>query len=971
MKRLLLFTDPHITPKAAFSQPTSDGLSTYLHRVVKSFHWLEDLIQETTPDYVVCLGDVTETTGFVDTTSLKVATELFDRLAVAADDVGAPVFCLVGNHDAYSTEHNIHNLEFLRHMQNVWVVDHPLTLPDSDIFCIPWTSDPKEVEVPPKTKCILTHLDIEGSFLYKTKRAEFGAKPDMFRVPVFNGHTHNPGAVGKNVQNLGALLSRTFSDVDSDPRGAWLVSVDNVVGTEQFYPNPHDVPFRDVFIKDEATAATWQEKLESGVSGFENCYVRIRYKSEFKELVEQIGYFSQGSRTEVLPETGNLSGEAPKFSSEHFSALKVFETYINSRLPEGIKRKDLVARGIEYLKQASCDIRHHTLPITFEKMEANFFQSLGRVKFQLDQGGLWYVEGINRDDPYDANGVGKSTIHEAIYWCLTGKSLRKYTGDEVIHWDHDYCNVKLWLRIGDEKYWIFRSRKDPDDGTTVLLWKDSEDGMVDISARLKSDTDKKIADLLGRSTTVLQHSVFLTSGLSHKFTSLTYPDRIRLIEEITDVGVFASAGALVKKDTDKISSEWMRTQGSLSSLRETVASSEARISEIDAQIKVVRGTKGPIINAKQRDLKENAEELRSLQVRFEEAELELSQTLPKVNSVELKLKALQQPLLQAAEQTRSIETSIGILSNQVAEIRALIERGHCPECGQEIAEGAPVRRSLDERVAELEDLESRLAPSREKYEKLRTRQTQLQEYQERYREEAAEQSEEVNRLRRNISDLQMKDLELKEELEQLGRETQDLRSAREERLSTIKSTQAEIARLEDLLEKQSYSHEVLEWLSEAFHTTGIRADLLFQVSLPFLNSRLVEYSQKLGQPCHLDYRETKSGDLEEKIEVVLPRSRPYKGLSRGEKMMVDLSIQCALNDLAVATGGSHVNLLICDEVIDPIDETTLASFVDILESKADQMTIFLMAHRPFLDSILPNKLTLVKEDGVTRLGELL
>jgi ABC-type multidrug transport system ATPase subunit len=69
------------------------------------------------------------------------------------------------------------------------------------------------------------------------------------------------------------------------------------------------------------------------------------------------------------------------------------------------------------------------------------------------------------------------------------------------------------------------------------------------------------------------------------------------------------------------------------------------------------------------------------------------------------------------------------------------------------------------------------------------------------------------------------------------------------------------------------------------------------------------------------------------------------------------------------TGGSHVNLLICDEVIDAIDEPTLKAFVDILESKAGAMTIFLMAHRPFLDARLPHKLLLVKKDGVTYLED--
>ena len=43
------------------------------------------------------------------------------------------------------------------------------------------------------------------------------------------------------------------------------------------------------------------------------------------------------------------------------------------------------------------------------------------------------------------NGSGKSTILEALYWVLTGKSLRGFSVNEVINWGSDFVRVSLLL----------------------------------------------------------------------------------------------------------------------------------------------------------------------------------------------------------------------------------------------------------------------------------------------------------------------------------------------------------------------------------------------------------------------------------------------------------------------------------------------------------------------------------------------
>lgn len=57
------------------------------------------------------------------------------------------------------------------------------------------------------------------------------------------------------------------------------------------------------------------------------------------------------------------------------------------------------------------------------------------------------VQGIIDEQKDKSNGAGKSTIIEAIYWCLTGESLRNISASNVINKEADYCEVLISFEI--------------------------------------------------------------------------------------------------------------------------------------------------------------------------------------------------------------------------------------------------------------------------------------------------------------------------------------------------------------------------------------------------------------------------------------------------------------------------------------------------------------------------------------------
>lgn len=88
----------------------------------------------------------------------------------------------------------------------------------------------------------------------------------------------------------------------------------------------------------------------------------------------------------------------------------------------------------------------------------DFKSYAGNHSFELPtKAGLYFITGDNQVEPrLESNGAGKSTILDAIYWCLYGKTLRGLKGSDVVTWGKRGCSVGLVLTIGQQRITITR-----------------------------------------------------------------------------------------------------------------------------------------------------------------------------------------------------------------------------------------------------------------------------------------------------------------------------------------------------------------------------------------------------------------------------------------------------------------------------------------------------------------------------------
>ena len=96
----------------------------------------------------------------------------------------------------------------------------------------------------------------------------------------------------------------------------------------------------------------------------------------------------------------------------------------------------------------------------FNNLHIEGFLSVGRADVCLHDRGLVLIEGKNLDDTSaKSNGAGKSSLVDALCWCLYGKTARGLSTDDVINKKSKSCCVAVTFEENGHDYCVTRTRK--------------------------------------------------------------------------------------------------------------------------------------------------------------------------------------------------------------------------------------------------------------------------------------------------------------------------------------------------------------------------------------------------------------------------------------------------------------------------------------------------------------------------------
>jgi DNA repair exonuclease SbcCD ATPase subunit len=617
--------------------------------------------------------------------------------------------------------------------------------------------------------------------------------------------------------------------------------------------------------------------------------------------------------------------------------------------------------------------------LTFSTLTiTNFLNVRGTQTLPLMTPGLSLVVG--------KNGSGKSARYsEALTWCLFGETIRPKLGvNDVIHKDCDSAYISLVVHDSDEKAdYHIRREKTRTSAQALLVTRDGSP--VFASANLR-EAQERLVTWLGLDYRTFTNSIVFGQGLGTFFASgdMSDADRKAIFDRIYgldeyDMALKAVAPEALKagkamEDSDRAfrsalnEAETQRMNLAGNQVAEAAWQSGrvqrrvGLVSRADDAMKRLEEAKAAL--AVQKKLVEDL----VAQERQHRKALETEDYRNAVAEIALSEKSLTDLKDYFTELLAKHSVAIGSINHyegKLSELSGSVKI--CPTCGQEIRGAAAEKHLADERekaseklgewTKEKASLETTLAQAKEDFTLLKN---ELDRQQEAIRLRRAELEKVSARLAEVLSthlvaEQRRKDAEnaysdTLDTLNEFDKETNPYTAILLKNRQDIEAADRcrEEARVAHIAASKNFL--VCEFWQEAFGPKGIKA-FLIEATLPELNRLANEHLFVLtGGGFAIEVQATtalKKGTTAERMSVKVVNERGaevYEGNSGGEKRRIDLAILLALQDLVSVRAQRAISLSVYDEVLDQLDDDSLARAVDYLRVRAKDRPTFLLSH---------------------------
>ena len=574
------------------------------------------------------------------------------------------------------------------------------------------------------------------------------------------------------------------------------------------------------------------------------------------------------------------------------------------------------------------------------------FLSVGAVTqaVDLDRNGLTLVLGDNLDlgGNGSRNGVGKSTILQAISYGLYGEALTNIKRDNLVNKiNGKNMAVSIEFELNGHVHRIERGRK-----PQFFRWMVDDESKVGEEATDEAqgdarDSQKDIVKLIGMSHTLFKHIVALNT-YTEPFLAMGAAKQREIIEELLGITLLSQKAEnlkeLIKNTKTDIEQEEFRIR--------TVKTANEKIA------KTIEDLQNKINTWDAKNLQEIAtleaaiEQLELLDI---EAELDNHKLVETHRELGKALTQLRKDHVTKNKHATQLETQLNNLLSQFE--RASVHK-QCPMCEQQIKDHKhdDIIGDLESKIAmldqqvnaerqEISELESQIAEIEPVYTAMGTPKTFYPTLR-----EAVNHKSTVESLHKDL-------------VKERAAENPYLDQA-----DSLQSTVQEVSydQLNGLVKSREHQEFLLKLLTNK--DSFIRKRIIDQ-NLAYLNSRLNDYLDKLGLPHSVKVL----NDLTTEISL-LGQDLDFYNLSRGESTRVILATSFSFRDIFENMNQS-ISLLFVDELLDSgLDPAGLEGTIAVLKrmERERNKNVFVISHREELITRVSNILSVIKENNFTQ-----
>ena len=588
--------------------------------------------------------------------------------------------------------------------------------------------------------------------------------------------------------------------------------------------------------------------------------------------------------------------------------------------------------------------------IYFKNISFAHFMSYESANIALNRSGNILVGGQNNnpEDGAKSNGCGKSTIFNALSWCLTGETISGAT-DVTNIYTQGKTEVTVEFTYDGKEFKVTRT-KNP---SNLFVYIDGENK----SGKGIRDTSKLLAEYLPQVTSNLLNSVIvLGQGLPQKFTNNTPSGRKDVLEKLSNsefmiedlknrIAERKKALDIKKRDLEDLN---LQHNTLITNHGRDIKKMEDELTLMLDQSALETGIKGCEEEAAKQE-----EKLQDFQAKAKEAEdnrIKNQAELDKLNNdynEAVKNIVLTDTSAKEAEANK-LRGECGSLQSQIYQLENVTDV--CPTCGQKLPDvhkidTTDLKAELAEKQMRAATLISEVGTIKQENEK--KKQDCYNQFEKKIEEKRTDVSVNGSELRyfkecmTNLEDAIKQYINQKNNLQLQLDKLEESKKIRQDRIIAL---QAEI---KDLEAKVLYNNAELNTVNErlsinAKMTTLIKRDFrgyLLNNVISFIEDRAKTYAQEVFGTDKLSF------ELAGNNINIAYDGKDYSCLSGGEKQKLDVIIQFAIRDMLCTFLGFSSNILVLDEITDALDSIGVSRIFNLISSNLyDVEAIYIISH---------------------------
>lgn len=579
------------------------------------------------------------------------------------------------------------------------------------------------------------------------------------------------------------------------------------------------------------------------------------------------------------------------------------------------------------------------IELAFVTLVLNNFKSFvggpHELPFDSYSNGVIYLKGKNRHQPrLGPNGVGKSSLWDALSWCLYGKS-------------------PSGLKNPDIKPWYGKKSS----SVQVHICKNSDEHIIERTTfpnRLKLDGEdiaqENLINFLGISFEVFTNTILLAQE-EKLFFSLKPSDKLDLFSDVLQLDRWEDRSR-------QASAKLLKLKGSYDKLDRSVEREHAILSQIKDEMEVAKKRKSRWEDDLADEIKDMKTQEKTLRVKADscKAKLEHAETHEDMAAAELKVekeagKKVFDRLFELRDKRSARYEKIKAKDSQISrlnrELKDLGGTSECPMCGQSI-KGTDLDKHKKHLKAQIKKLKNTLGQDKlnkldrlyEKQEKRRDRHLEICSA---FEDKIKKYRSEIDYYRPSLLEAEIKQQTMLTNIDRATNSENPYIGQVKDCMRKIKSTER---KLSDLTEKRNrYARKIKRvgfWV-KGFKDVRlfILREVLEELEL-VTNSMLVDVGLDGWSVHYAIEKETKSGSIKRGINVTIAsplHAEPVKweSWSGGESQRLRLIGALALSQVLLNHAGVEPSIEILDEPSQFLSDEGVSDLGDFLADRAKQL----------------------------------